>query len=333
MAVKSAKALYTSLAMLGLITLSGCGQSVAENSAAKNGGEKVSIENCGVSSEYMTSPEKIVALNPGQADLVARLGAGDKVIGVAQTNGAALPESLTQQGHNPQVISEMTPPTREQLLKLEPQLVLSPTTYEFTAEQGYATQDQLKEAGASSYVAAAGCFNNRSTAKVTDLLTDIDAYGKILGKEEDAKKLAAQAQSQLDDAKKRAEGKDAQTVAQLFIEGDTLTAIGAGVEHSIAEAAGAKNAFNPEDPEFKDFFAAEVSREELLKKNPDVIVFTTTGAEHEKSTREWLKKNLGEVKAVQEDRLVAIPSADTLPGTWGNLDAVTSISKVLYPES
>lgn len=322
---------YASLALAGLVALTGCGQSVTENTAQSSQSQNVSLENCGEPVDFATNPERIVALNPGQADLMARLGAGDKVIGVAQTNGKELPESLTSQGHNPQVISEDAPPSREDLLKLNPDLVLSPTTYEFTAEQGYATQDQLKEAGAASYVAEAGCFNNRSTAKVSDLLTDVEAYGKILGKEDEAKKLSEQAQ--LDEAKKRSEGKEKQTLAQLYIEGDTLTAIGAGVEHSMAEVAGAQNVFNPEDSGFKDFFAAEVSREELLKKNPDVIVFTTTSEEHEKTTREWLKKNLSGVKAVQDDPLVAIPSSDTLPGTWGNLDTVTTISKALYPDS
>lgn len=91
--------------------------------------------------------------------------------------------------------------------------------------------------------------------------------------------------------------------------------------------------FAPDDPAFAKFFAAEVSRETLLAKNPDVIVVSTTGADHERRTRAWLKQHLSGAKAVQADRIVAVPSSELLPGTWGNLDAVTTISKALYPNA
>ncbi|QNV37946.1 ABC transporter substrate-binding protein [Rothia terrae] len=74
---------YVSLALAGLVALTGCGQSVTENTAQSSQSQNVSLENCGEPVDFATNPERIVALNPGQADLMARLGAGDKVIGVA----------------------------------------------------------------------------------------------------------------------------------------------------------------------------------------------------------------------------------------------------------
>ena len=327
---RTKSAAYLSLSAAMLTVLVGCGQSVSEVNEAKSSQSGTKITNCSVEHTYPAESKKVVALSPGQADIVARLGAGDKIAGIAQLNGEKMPASLTDQGHTPPVLSENTPPTREQLLKVQPDLVLAPTTYEFNAEQGYATQEQLKQSGAETYVAASGCLDNRSKAKVHDFFTDLDAYGKILGREDDAKKLAEQAQQQLDDATARYEGKSKKSVAQLYIEGNNVTAIGAGIEHSIAEAAGADGVFNPDDAAFKEFFAAEVSREEILKKNPEAIVFTTTSPEQEQASRKWMKENLSEVTAVKEDRLIAIPAADMLPGTWGNIDAVTTISQKLY---
>lgn len=322
--------LITTLSVGVALLLTGCGQSVAENNVQTHKNAEVSIQNCSVDQKYKVSPERIVALGPGQADLIGKLGAGNTIVGIAQLNGEKIPGSLTEQGHNPQVLSENTPPSREQLLQANPDLVLSPTTYEFNDQQGYASQEQLTQAGAANYVAAAGCLDRRSNAQVTDLFTDIDAYGKILGKEEQAQKLRQKAQKQLDEAAKHAKGKEAPTVAQLYIEGNSVTAIGAGIEHDIAKSAGAQGVFNPKDPEFKEFFAAEVSREAILKKNPQAIIFTTTSKEHEESSRKWLKENLSEIKAVKENRIIAIPASDMLPGTWGNLDAVTAINKALY---
>lgn len=322
--------LTTTLSIGVALLLTSCGQSVAENNIQTHKNAEVSIQNCSVDQKYQVSPERIVALGPGQADLIGRLGAGNTVVGIAQLNGEKIPESLTEQGYSPKILSENTPPSREQLLQANPDLVLSPTTYEFSAEQGYASQEQLNQAGAANYVATAGCLDRRSNAQVTDLLTDIDVYGKILGKEEQAQELRQKAQKQLDEATKHAKGKAALTVAQLYIEGNNITAIGAGIEHDIAKSAGAQGVFSPKDSEFKEFFAAEVSRETILKKNPQAIIFTTTSKEHEESSRKWLKENLGEVKAVKENRIIAIPASDMLPGTWGNIDAVTTINKALY---
>lgn len=317
----------------GSLLLAGCGQAVSSPQAGMTQPAAVTLTNCAAPVTYPGKHDRIVALNPGQADLIARLGAAPKVVAVAQTQGAPLPPSLSAAGRDITVLSKDAPPTREQLLAVQPDLVVSPTTYEFTAEKGYATQEQLRQAGAPSYVAAAGCLARRSTAEVTDLLTDIDSLGTILGAKDAAKDLRAKAQQQLQAAKERAQGKPRPTVAQLFVEGDTVTAIGAGVEHSIGEAAGGQGVFAPDDPAFAKFFAAEVSRETLLAKNSDVIVVSTTGADHERRTRACLKQHLSGAKAVQADRIVAVPSSELLPGTWGNLDAVTTISKALYPNA
>ncbi|GMA42028.1 ABC transporter substrate-binding protein [Mobilicoccus caccae] len=321
----------TALLTGGLLLLVGCGQAVTGAPAATTPQATASVTNCGTPVTYAGAPQRIVALNPGQADLIARLGAADRIVGVAQTHGRPLPETLTGGGRQIPVVGQDSPPTREQLLTLQPDLVVSPTTYEFTAEKGYATQDQLRKAGAATYVAAAGCLDRRSEAEVSDLITDIDSLGQVLGADDAARRLTAEANAQLQKATDRAKDKPKPTLAQVFIEGETVTAIGAGVEHSIGEAAGGRGVFSPDDPAFAKFFAAEVSRETLLAKNPDVIVFSALDDEHEKRTRQWLSTHLGSAKAVQQGRLVAIPASQLLPGTWGNLDAVTTINEALYP--
>ncbi|GAB3707648.1 ABC transporter substrate-binding protein [Mariniluteicoccus flavus] len=311
------------------VALTACGQSVAPVAKADHVAAPVTLTNCGTETAF-PAPQRVVALNLGQAGLVARLGEAKKVVGVAQTKGSPLPADLTAGGHQVPVLSVEAPPTREQLLSAKPDLVLSPTTYEFTAEKGYATQEQLKQAGAQTYVAAAGCFGRRSKAEVTDVLTDVDALGRILRAEPKAAELRKQGEQQLKQAADRAQGKTPVSLAQLFIEGDTVTAIGAGVEHSIAKAAGAAPVFTPDDPAFAKFFAAEVSRETLLAKNPGAIVIATTSDSHEQRSRAWLAQHLGQTDAVKNNRIIVIPATEVLPGTWGNLDAVTTINRALY---
>ena len=217
------------------------------------------------------------------------------------------------------------------LLKTSPDLVLSPTTYEFTAEQGFASQEQLSEAGAAAYISAAGCPDRRSSAEVTDLLTDIDNLGALFGQPERAAQVKEQAQRELDDVARAVHGHDRPTVAQVYVEAETLMAIGAGVEYDMIRRAGGDNVFSPDDAAFREFFAATISPETLVEKNPEVIVFSATDEEHVQATRSYLKKHFPEVKAVANNRLVNVGADQVMPGSWGNIDAVRTIAEGLYP--
>jgi iron complex transport system substrate-binding protein len=230
------------------------------------------------------------------------------------------------------VLSEDAPPSREVLLDAGPDFVYAPTDYEFTAEQGFASHDQLAEAGVDAYTATGGCPDRRMEGTVSDLFTDLANLGTLFEVEDAAEALAIEAEATLQDVHSRTEGHEPPTVAQVYVEGDALTAIGAGIEYDIIRQAGGENVFGPDDPEFADFFAAQINPEALAAANPEVIVFAVNGAEHEAATRDYLQRTVPEVSAVANDRLVVISSSDVYPGSLGNIDAVRAVAVGLYPE-
>lgn len=319
------------------VAAAACGTSVQPSetgsTGAAGGDYPVTVQNCGRTIKVDRAPERIVGLSPAQTELLVRLGLQGRLAGQAQTDMHALPAEVAGKVRNVPVLSTAKPPTREKLLEVQPDAVVAPTEYEFTAEQGFATIDQLTKAGAVTYVAAGGCPQRRSTGQVTDLLTDIDALGKIFGVPNAADDLAAKAKDDLMKVEKAVAGRPQPKVAQLYVEGKTLSAIGAGVEYDMIKRAGGKNVFSPDEKLFDEFFSAVISPEEIASRNPDVIVFAVRGKDDEANTRSYLRSTFPNVTAVREDRLIALRTPDTFPGTLGNITALRTIAQGLHPQA
>ncbi|MDT0343598.1 ABC transporter substrate-binding protein [Streptomyces litchfieldiae] len=322
------------LGCLALLASAACGSGVTEPEEPEGtGASATSVSNCGKDVTIPEPPQAIVGLSPSQTELLLRLGLADRVVGQAQTNTAPLPEELRAEAEAIPVLSEDGPPAREALLNVEPDFVFAPTAYEFTAEQGFASEEQLRDAGAAVYIAAGGCPERRMTGTVDDLFTDLTALGAALGAEETAAELATEAQASLDDVTNRIEGREALTVAQVYLEGETLSAIGAGLEYDIIRRAGGDNVFSPDDSEFSEFFAAQINPEAIAERDPQALVFTVHDEEHEQATRSYLERTFPDLAAVREDRLIAISTSDVFPGTLGNVAAVEQVARGLYPDA
>ncbi|WP_026875997.1 ABC transporter substrate-binding protein [Jiangella gansuensis] len=338
MSSTSARSARTSAVVTGFavaLTLAGCGTSVTESAPAADGdaAEATTIQNCGRDVTITGTPSAVVGLSPSQTELLLRLGLSDRMVGQAQVGTKTLPDDVAELATDIPVLGDATPPSREELLGAEPDFVFSPTTYEFTAEQGFASIEQLEQAGVAAYVATGGCFDRRMEGTVDDLFVDLRNLGQIFGAEDEAEALVEQAQAELDEVAAAIDGRQRPRVAQVYVEGSTLTAIGAGVEYDMLRLAGADNVFGPDDPAFADFFAAQISPETLAAEAPDALVFAAADDAQEQATREYLTTTFPDLPAVRDGRLIAISSADTFPGTLGNVSVVRQVAEQLYPDA
>lgn len=313
------------------LLLTGCGSGVTSETAASTGGEQITVENCGREVTLDHVPDAVVGMHPAQTELLLRLGLADRLVGQAQAAAQALPDDVASQAADVPVIGDMMPPSREDLLAVQPDFVYSPTTYEFSADQGFASIEQLDEAGAAVYVATGGCEDRRMTGEVADLFTDLENLGTIFGVQDEAARLTAENRAVLDEVAAATADVDRLRVAQVYVEGGTLQAIGAGIEYDILRLAGADNVYAPEQEAFADFFAATITPESLAAEQPDAIVFAAYDEEHEAATRAYLTSTFPDMPAVAENRLIAVSSSDMFPGTLGNVSVVHDIASRLYP--
>lgn len=324
-----------SIALLaaGILTLTGCGTAVTSPADGEDLADAVTVQNCERQVTVERTPEAVVGMHPAQTELLLRLGLDERLAGQAQATSQALPDDVAPLAADIPVIGDAMPPSREDLLSTEPDFVYSPTTYEFTAEQGFASIEQLEQAGAAVYVAAGGCKDRRMSGEVTDLFIDLENLGTIFGVEDAAAELIEQSRAELEEVAAAVADVDRLRVAQVYVDGTTLQGIGAGIEYDILRSAGAENIFTPEQPAFADFFAATISPESLAAEEPDALVFSVYDEAHEIATRQFLTNTFPDMPAVREGRLIAVSSADVFPGTLGNISIVRQIAEELYPEA
>lgn len=324
-----------SIALLAasILTLTGCGTAVTSPADGEDLADAVTVQNCERQVTVERTPEAVVGMHPAQTELLLRLGLDERLAGQAQATSQALPDDVAPLAADIPVIGDAMPPSREDLLSTEPDFVYSPTTYEFTAEQGFASIEQLEQAGAAVYVAAGGCKDRRMSGEVTDLFIDLENLGTIFGVEDAAAELIEQSKAELEEVAAAVADVDRLRVAQVYVDGTTLQGIGAGIEYDILRSAGAENIFTPEQSAFADFFAATISPESLAAEEPDALVFSVYDEAHEIATRQFLTNTFPDMPAVREGRLIAVSSADVFPGTLGNISIVRQIAEELYPEA
>lgn len=321
------------LVVAGALLVTGCGSSVTPAAAPGESAGAITLENCGRKVVVDQVPEAAVGMHPAQTELMLRLGLADLLAGQAQATALALPDDVVALAANTPIVGGVMPPGREDLLAVEPDFVYSPTTYEFTAEQGFASIEQLEQAGAAVYVAAGGCQERRMNAEVPDLFTDLDNLGKIFGVEDAAADLIAESQAELDEIAAAIADVDRLRVAQVYVDGATVQAIGAGIEYDILRLAGADNVYAPNQSAFAKFFAATITPESLAAEQPEALVFAPYDEEHEAATRAYLAATFPDMPAVREGRLIAVSAADMFPGTLGNISVVRQIAEQLYPDA
>lgn len=315
------------------LLLTGCGTGVSSDAEQTNTGRAVTVENCGREVTVNDVPQAAVGMHPAQTELMIRLGQAGSLAGQAQATAQALPADVASLAEDVPVLGDVAPPSREDLLTVEPDFVYAPTTYEFSAEQGFASIEQLNNAGAAVYVASGGCEDRRMTGEVTDLFTDLENLGEIFGVQDEATALIAENQVELDEIAEATAGVDQLRVAQVYFEGGSLQAIGAGIEYDILRLAGSDNVYAPDQEAFATFFAAAISPESLAAEEPEAIVFAAYDDEHEAATREYLTSTFPDMPAVRDDRLIVVSTSDTFPGTLGNISAVRQIAEQLYPNA
>ncbi|EOM77533.1 zinc ABC transporter substrate-binding protein [Rhodococcus rhodnii] len=314
----------TAAAVASLLTVAACGSGV--EAARASGETTTTVENCGRTVGVDAPPQRVVTLSPSQTELLVELGVADALVGLGQTDTSPLPPRIAAEVADVPVLSTDTPPNREVLLDAAPDFVVSPTEYEFTAEQGFASIEQLGGAGAQVYVAAGGCAERRTSASVEDLFTDIDGLGAVFDRTERAEELIAQSRARLAAVDEQTSAGPQRTVAQVYVEGNSLSVIGAGVEADIVARAGGKNVFRPDEPMFSSFFAATVGPEELAARDPEALVFAVSDDAQRDATLDYLRTTFPDMRAVRDDRLVAVPGSDLFPGTLGNVTAVEAIA-------
>ena len=325
------RALFVATSLLVLV---GCGSSTTATNPAPTrsaSADPITVSNCGQQVTLTSKPERVFLIGADAVPLVAAVGAlgtvvaraGDFPDGVyeptVQQQVDAIPKLDAKKGATGGVVI-----STETILAQRPDLVIGP--------DNAVDPSALAGAGIALYTPPAYCPDGspgtvQGTASFDWVYDQVREYGQLFGAPDAAAAENDRLRQQVATLSTAAPGGSRTAVALYVPEGGgTLYPYGApSMMTPLLQAAGYANVYadNPQR-------VFEVNREDLLARNPDVIVLLYS-AGTEASVRQNFRgiKGLSSLKAVRDDRLVVLPFAFTDPPTPASVEGARVLARKL----
>lgn len=305
----------TSLATLALLLVAGCGVRPApespDTSAAAAGYPRTVTDSAGHTLTLPARPTRVVSTAPSNTEILFAIGAGPQVVGV--TTYCNYPaEAATRDkvgGFSPKSISA------ERIVGLKPDLVLT------TGRLQQSLTEDLRRLGLPvlSYDAQT----------LEEVLRNARLLGQATGHEAEAEQLAATLDRRRAQVRERfaALPADARPRTLLLLSDDPLTAAGPGTFASqILDVAGGRNVFADVEQQFP-----RVSEEEILKRNPAVVLMWEWGDFAARKERLTKRPGWDRLDAVRNDRVLGV-NDDWLSRAGPRLfDGLERVADLLHP--
>lgn len=267
---------------------------------------------------YGQAPKRIVSTAPSITELLYALGLGDRLVGVDRFSRYP-PEALQKPR-----IGDYVNPNLEAIAALRPDLVIIPVNPVKLAERLAVLRLKVLEIDQDS---------------LTKLYESFRVIGQATGAAAQADKLASTVRTQLETVRMRAA--PLKKTRMMFVVGrtpnrlDGLIVVGqASYLNEIIALAGGENVFRDAVASYPG-----VSLEEVLARNPDVIVdmgdmadtVGVTDAHKREVTSLW--ERLSSVAAVKQHRVYAVASDIYVQPGPRVVDAAKAFLEMLHPEA
>ena len=252
-------------------------------------------------------PMKIVSLAPSTTEIIAAIGAGDKLVG--RTSFCNYPESITAL---PEVGGTMDPSV-EAIVALEPDLVVG---------AGHAPEEvvtKLREVGIQVAFL-------KEDENFEGTYSTIEKLGLLTGKDEEAKKVIDEMKAKVEKVDTDIKALNLEQIPKVYYatgygDGDW----GAGGDTYIGEIINLAGATNI----MQDISGWEISKEQIAEADPDIIIVPSgSGAVEAMKTTEFYK----DLRAVKEGKVFEV-NGDTISRQGPRVaDALVEMAQKIHPE-
>lgn len=287
-----------------MLMLTACSSSDTTDAQTSQEGYPVTVENCGthVTFDSPPPPERLLLLKSASVPALKSLDVLNRVV----ARGGAFPDeyydSQTQEQLDkiPELSDELDASghlqiSKEVVLSQQPDLVLG--------ELDNLDRATLSDAGISLIEENTLCKTGAPEhPSFDDVYSQLSLYGTIFQKEDKAKEEIDKLKKRVNDAEK-VKNKKTRTAAVLYptVGGGTTYAYGTkSMAEPQLEAAGFKNVFDDVDQR-----VFEITPEELVKRNPDVLIML-----HSEGDPQKVKEAVTSLPGV--DSLTALKNGDTM---------------------
>lgn len=329
----------------GALVLAACGGPPAPQTADPSASPGAVTEtNCGIPVTVPAPPERIYALYQPAIETAHALGLSDRLVGTAFLDAQVIEPYAEAQAGMP-YLPDL--PAREALLAANPDFVLAGYNNVFatTGDESVGTRADLGALGVQTWINAPLCPSadglsdeaiDPAQVSMDTIYGDLRSLGRVFGVPQRADELVVDLQARVAAVQERVAGKPRPTVAILLSDDDGSYRVASGIDFGtrVLEMAGAQNAF----ADLTDKRHVAVSKEELIARDPDVILTSTccdaayTVADGE-SDVEAIRTDpaLSGSTAVREEKIFPFLFADRAAGIRAP-SAAERVADLVHPE-
>ncbi|OKI71656.1 ABC transporter substrate-binding protein [Micromonospora sp. CB01531] len=292
--MKTVRLAATAAASATILLVAACGG--GKEPAAADDGYPLTVTNCGIPVAFDAAPQRVVLLKSAAVPYLHALGVMDRVSARAGQYPKEYYDAatLTELDRIP-LLTDKTDTSGH--LQISKEVVISQQPDLVLGEVDNLSRDTLSAVNIPLLEEPAMCPDSTAPPTFDDIYSQMQTYGKVFGREAEATTAITALKERMSKIQAQANASTGRTAAVLYptVGGGTTYAYGTvSMAHPQLEAAGFRNVFG--DVKERVF---EVTVEELLGRNPDVLI---------------LLYGDGDAKAVEQG-LTGLPGAE-------NLDAV-----------
>ncbi|WP_368503890.1 ABC transporter substrate-binding protein [Alkalihalophilus sp. As8PL] len=268
--------------------------------------EAVKIKNNDHVMVFTEVPKRAVSLNQHVTEIMLALGLEENMVGSAYLDDEILPE-YKEAYEQIEVLSNQYP-SQEVFLAKEPDFAYAGWGSAFR-EDNIGTVDQLNELDINAYLHESSTVVGPT---IDHIYQDIRNIATIFNVVDRGEELIGQIVEDLSNT--QAEIPEGQKTLRVFVFDSGVTApftVGQNFLNTIISMAGAENIFNDIDSNW-----GEVSWEEVVERDPEVIVIMDYGETTAEEKREQLLNHpaLTDVTAIMDEHFIVIPLSAAAEG-------------------
>ncbi|MEM9710043.1 MAG: ABC transporter substrate-binding protein [Pseudomonadota bacterium] len=291
---------------------------------------ETSIQSCDRTVTFDTPPERAVSNDVNLTEMMLVLGLADRMVGYTGISGWKTLDEEMRAGvaELPELSSKY--PSKEVLLGADADFFFAGWNYGMKVG-GEVTPETLEPFGIKVYELTESCTHimEKNKASIDDMYADLMNLGRIFDVEDRAAELVDGYKGELSTFSAGLETGDPLRVFVYDSGEDTpFTAGRYAMPTALIEAAGGTNIMD----DFEKSWAT-VTWEEVVERNPEVVIIVNYGEVTAEEKREFMMSNpaFQDLDAVKNDRFVTLEYVEATPGPR-NIDAIKSLAEAFWGE-
>ena len=303
---------------------------VALNLCASIAVADTTVQSCNRTVTFDAPPERAISNDVNLTEMMLVLGLADRMVGYTGISGWKTLDEEMRAGVEELPELSAKYPSKEVIVGADADFFFAGWNYGMKVG-GEVTPETLEPFGVQVYELTESCTHimDKEKASIDDMYIDLTNLGAIFGVEEKAAELVDGYRAELAAFTSELETGDPLRVFVYDSGEDTpFTAGRYAMPTALIEAAGGVNIMD----DFEKSWAT-VTWEEVVERNPEVIMIVNYGEVTAEQKRDFMMSNpaFAKLDAVKNDRFVTLEYVEATPGPR-NIQAIKTLAEAFWAE-